>query len=128
MLNFVNHERYLDKMDALRLLCTQEVLRNGPVDGAPGVGPLDGLSQRQIKDVEWRSDHVGMPIDFWGITRSTLPNPLPERFLGQASLTNVKGPLPTADDKQAISDHEQFDNSMLMSSQLRAFHRSDGEF
>lgn len=128
MLNFVNHTRYIEKMDALRLLCKQEVLAEGPSTGAPDAGPLDGLTERQIKDVVWRAGHVGLPIDFWNITRSTLPNPLPERFLGQASLTNVKGPLPTKNDRQAICDHPQFENSMLMSSQLRAFHRSDGKF
>ena len=126
MLNFVNHSRYIEKMDALRLLSKQEILRDGPSTGSPESGALDGLSERQIKDVVWRSGFVGLPVDFWNITRSALPNPLPERFLGQASLTNLRGPLPTKNDRQAICDHPHFQNSMLMSSQLRAFHRDDG--
>ena len=126
MLNFVNHARYIEKMDALRTLSKLDVLANGASTGAPDSGPLDGLTERQINDVVWRAEHVGLPIDFWDITRSTLPSPLPERFLGQASLTNDRGALPTGDDGQAICEHPQFGNSMLMSSQLRAFHRSDG--
>ena len=128
MLNFVNHDRHIEKMDALRTLETQPVLSDGPSAGGPGNGPLDGLSERLIRDVVWRAGHVGLPVNFWDITRSGLPNPLTERFLGQASLTNVKGALPTADNRQAICEHWQFENSMLMSSQLRAFHRSDGEY
>lgn len=123
MLNFVNHTRYIEKMDALRLLETHPALSEGPRAG----GPLAGLSDRMARDVVWRAGHVGLPVNFWDVTRSGLPNPLPERFLGQASLTNVKGALPTGDNRQAICEHVQFENSMLMSSQLRAFHRSDGE-
>lgn len=123
MLNFVNHTRYIEKMDALRLLETHPALSEGPTAG----GPLAGLSDRMARDVVWRAGHVGLPVNFWDVTRSGLPNPLPERFLGQASLTNVKGALPTGDNRQAICEHVQFENSMLMSSQLRAFHRSDGE-
>jgi hypothetical protein len=121
MLTFVNQERYIEKMDAFRFLSNLGVLANGVGDD-----PLQGLTRRQINDVSWRADHVGKPIDFWDIVRADFPNPLPERFLGQSSNTNVKGPLPTENDKQAISEHGHFLNSMLMSCQLRAFHRSDG--
>ncbi|PKS07399.1 hypothetical protein jhhlp_006001 [Lomentospora prolificans] len=121
MLSFVNHNRYIEKMDAFRFLSNLDVLANGVGDD-----PLQGLTRRQQNDVKWRAKHVGRTIDFWDFVRADFPNPLPERFLGQASNTNVKGPLPTDNDRQAISDHEQFLNAMLMTCQLRAFHRSDG--
>ncbi|CAI4215690.1 unnamed protein product [Parascedosporium putredinis] len=121
MLTFVNHTRFVEKMDAFRFLSNLDVLANGVGDD-----PLQGLTRRQQNDVKWRAKHVGKLIDFWDIVRADFPNLLSERFLGQPSNTNVKGPLPTDNDKQALSDHDQFLNALLMTCQLRAFHRSDG--
>lgn len=114
MLNFVNHKRYLQKMQAYRLLFHQKVSAGGA---------LDGLTERQVKDVTWRAKYVRLAVDFWDMTRANLPIQITDKSPGASRATD---PLPTGNTRQAISDHAEFKNSMLVNSHLRAFHRSDG--
>ena len=121
MLTFVNFARYIDKMNAFRVLSDMDVLVNGT-----GGDPLHGFSKRQKDDLNWRAGHLGIPISYWDMVRADLPNPLGEKFLGQASNQNDRGALPTHNDGQALADHPSYENSLLMTSLVRTFQRSDG--
>jgi hypothetical protein len=121
MLTFFNFKRHIDKMNAFRVLSDMEVLENGT-----GGDPLHGFSARQKADLKWRANHVGETINFWNMVRADLPNPLSEKFLGQGSNQNERGALPTSNDLQALADHPSYNNSLLMTSRLRCFQRSDG--
>ncbi|ORY58220.1 uncharacterized protein BCR38DRAFT_353305 [Pseudomassariella vexata] len=122
VLTFYNHDYSMEMLEALDLLSKDENLKRGTSD--------DELVEMQptIKDdLKWRSRHLGEDINFWSLVKADFPLQLGEQF-GSDDQGPLDGKLLriSKSDRQVLSLHPQYTNSLLAVSRLRAFHRSDG--
>ena len=78
-------------------------------------------------DINWRSDHLATPANFWNLVASDMPWQLTEG-LSMGSQGPMEGLKPIARhiDKQSISSHPFYKDSHLVRNPFRCFHRSDG--
>ena len=86
------------------------------------------LNENLRADIVWRSNLVGIPMEFWKVVESDLPWQLSEGIsLGQ------QGPI-DGDDRtlrnaeiQILSKHRAFKNALIVRNPFRCFHRADGK-
>ena len=101
-------------------------------DARPGPATPDyvhsGFSQSFKDDLEWRSDLLDRPLDFWHAIQGNHPYPLSRRLTDEPGALNISRDI--AMERQrfvALAGHPQFRDTLLSVSRLRAFHRDDGE-
>ncbi|KXT17013.1 hypothetical protein AC579_7416 [Pseudocercospora musae] len=112
-----------DSRDLLRIIELQEKF-SSTLDRGIWVGDNnDNLK----KDVEWRAQYVGKPIEFWDLAKSDLPWQLSE-----GSHFSMNGPAngvrttQLEGTHQSLSRHAFFQHAYLARNPFRTFHRNDG--
>jgi len=122
--SFYNLQHFEEQLEAWTILSKVPALRNGPTRDV-----LEGFSLDQIDDLQWRSDHLRKPIDFWDMVKADLPYLMSNCSIGDLNPRNRGStdvqPL-DAETRPALEELRYFKNSIMMISHFRPFHRSDG--
>jgi hypothetical protein len=86
-----------------------------------------GFSRRQRNDLMWRAELFGkVEPDHWELLEADFPSVLDQPFLGQHTPLDPRTTMATRDEEQALNMHKDFKGAILMTNDLRAFHRNDG--
>lgn len=109
--------------DLLRMLRDEKQM-NHVLDRSVFAGMND---ERLKKDIKWRAQYVGQPVEFWELAKADLPWQISE-----GSHLNMNGPAEglrgTKLEKatQALCRHGFFRDSHITRNPFRCFHRADG--
>jgi len=109
--------------DLLRMLRDEKQM-NHVLDRSVFAGMND---ERLKKDIKWRAQYVGQPVEFWELAKADLPWQISE-----GSHLNMNGPAEglrgTKLEKatQALCRHGFFRDSHIARNPFRCFHRADG--
>ncbi len=109
--------------DLLRMLKDEKQI-NDVLDRSVFAGMND---ERLKKDIKWRAQYVGQPVEFWELAKADLPWQISE-----GSHLNMNGPAEglrgTKLEKatQALCRHGFFRDSHITRNPFRCFHRADG--
>jgi hypothetical protein len=124
ILNFRSRANFQDSRDAYLLLRDLD----GPTTAELDATVLKDLEDSElIEDVKWRSRHVHSPISYWGLAASDMAWQLSEG-LGRGLSGPHAGLKPVGRhiDQQILSRHPFYEQTQVVRSSFRCFHRNDG--
>jgi len=118
---FFSHSWLQEQADAWNTLSKLPEMKTGSTDDI-----LQGFAPLTKDDLQWRSNHLRQELNFWDMARSNFPTQLSDRALGDIDLftRNVTKSINLT--APTISGKPEFQNSLLMVTELRTFHRNDG--
>ena len=86
----------------------------------------DDNNEKLRPDIEWRAQHVGTDVSYWGSVESDIPWQLAEGGALHKGPTQGARITKREASRQSITNHAFFKNAQLVRDTFRAFHRSDG--
>jgi hypothetical protein len=87
---------------------------------------LDGFTDDFKQDLEWRSDLLGLELDFWQLASVDFPRQLEVGRLWHFDPLAVRQSNPRVD-KQAFAAFPYYKNVQIVRQSFRCFHRADGK-